>query len=66
MLSKAEVEDLGASVRLEDARAWLRDRVALRSEAGLTDVDQLVYLRAVFPGIPLKLLARVVCACPGT
>ena len=40
------------------ARVWLRDRLALREE-GLTDVDQLVFLRGMFPGVPIGVLARV-------
>ena len=63
VLSKAEVEDLGSGLDARGARRWLKERVQLRSEVGLSEVDQLVFLRATFPQVPLKSLARA-CAVP--
>ena len=44
-LSKAEVEDLVEGIAAGKAREWIRERVSLRGDVGLSDVDQLVYLR---------------------
>ncbi|CAE7895136.1 GIP [Symbiodinium microadriaticum] len=63
LLSKAEVEDLGSSLGIVEVRGWLKDRVQLRAKDGISDVDQLVFLRAMFPGVPLKFLARA-CVAP--
>ena len=63
VLSKVEVEDLGSGLVARNARMWLRERLQFRSETGLSDVDQLVFLRAMFPQVPLKSLARA-CAAP--
>ncbi|CAE7227612.1 unnamed protein product [Symbiodinium necroappetens] len=61
ILSKAEVGDLSGSLTASEARSWLRDRIRERSGGMLTDVDQLVYLRAAFPEVPMRFLARA-CA----
>ncbi|CAE7203184.1 GIP, partial [Symbiodinium sp. CCMP2456] len=53
-----EVEGLGAELSAAEARAWLRDQVRVKS---LSEVDQFIYLRALFPKLPLKLLA-LACA----
>ena len=58
VLSKAEVKDLQEEITPNQARVWLRDRLGLRG-VGLTDVDQLVFLRSMFPGVPMGVLARV-------
>ena len=58
VLSKAEATDLQVAMTPSQARVWLRDRLALRGE-GLTDVDQLVFMRGMFPGVPIGVLARV-------
>ncbi|CAE7594279.1 RE2 [Symbiodinium sp. CCMP2592] len=57
LISKVEVMDLQTVLTPEQSRVWLRDRLVQRGE-GLTDVDQLVFLRGMFPGIPMELLAR--------
>ncbi|CAE7887157.1 GIP, partial [Symbiodinium necroappetens] len=61
VLSKVEVEDLGSGLVAGKARMWLRERLQLRSETGISEVDQLIFLRAMFPQVPLKSLARA-CA----
>ena len=58
VLSKAEATDLQVAMTPSQAGVWLRDRLALR-EKGLTDVDQLVFMRGMFPGVPIGVLARV-------
>ena len=58
VLSKAEATDLQVAMTPSQARVWLRDRLALRGK-GLTDVDQLVFMRGMFPGVPIGVLARV-------
>ena len=63
LVSRVEAQDLVQGVPLEAARSWLRDRLAFRSEAGLSDVDQLVFLRSVFPGVDTRVLARA-CVVP--
>ncbi|CAE7427987.1 GIP [Symbiodinium sp. CCMP2592] len=62
LVSKAEAYDLVQGVTSGCAREWLRDRVGMRS-GGLTDIDQLVFLRSLFPEVSGKVLARV-CASP--
>ncbi|CAE6948457.1 GIP [Symbiodinium sp. CCMP2592] len=57
LISKVEVMDLQTVLTPEQSRVWLRDRLVQRGE-GLTDVDQLVFLRGMFPGVPMEVLAR--------
>ena len=57
-LNSAEVRDLSDPLTVEAARGWLKERVKWRKGDRLTDVDQLVYLRAAFPSVPIQLLAR--------
>ena len=57
-LSRAGTEDLGLVLEPQDARDWLRFRVAQCKGAGLTDMDQLVFLRAMFPGVTVRTLMR--------
>ena len=63
VLSKAEVEDLGSGLQGCEARGWLQERLRIRAGEGLTDVDQLVYLRALFPEVTLRFSTRA-CAAP--
>ena len=58
LLCKGGTEDWGHVLEPQDARDWLRFRVAQRSGLGLTDVDQLVFLRSMFPGVKLQALTR--------
>ena len=58
LLNSAEVRDLSDPLTAEAARGWLKERVKWRKGDRLTDVDQLVYLRAAFPSVPIQLLAR--------
>ena len=60
-LSKAEVEDLVEGIAAGKAREWIRERVSLRGDVGLSDVDQLVYLRSLFPEVSFNVLAKA-CA----
>ena len=57
LISKTEAQDLQTGMTPEQSRVWLRDRLGFR-EAGLTDVDQLVFLRGMFPRVPIGMLAR--------
>ena len=59
VVSKTEAHDLLQGIEASAARQWFRDRVQLRGEDGVSEVDQLVYLRSLFPEIPLRVLARV-------
>ena len=58
LLSKAEVQDLQVGMSPVQARRWLRDRLGSRG-VGITDVDQLVFLKSMLPSIPVGVLARV-------
>ena len=59
VLSKSEVQDLVAELPRDKAREWLCSRVSARRGEGLTEVDQLTFLRGVFPRVPLEILGRV-------
>ena len=59
VISKAEAQDLQEGPTKQGARVWLRDRLKARQGRGLTDVDQLVFLRGAFPELPMEVLGRV-------
>ena len=61
VLSKAEIENLGKGLSKDQARGWLGKRVQDVGESGVTEVDQFVFLRALFPELPLRLIAQA-CA----
>ena len=63
VISKAEAQDLNKGLTRQEARTWLRNRLLDRQGGGLTDVDQLVFLRGMFPDVPTDVLGRV-CVPP--
>ena len=59
VLSKAEVQDLVEGLPRDKAREWLSSRLLAKEGQGLSEVDQLVFLKSVFPRVPLEVLGRV-------